>query len=472
MRSPYPFVGGALEVQGRGTKFFLSWDGAAWQDVGDNLEAFFHFPHRGDARYAYWLKCELAPGARLERLAILNDLQMAPLALPGMMVGENRFTYTDQSVGARNLRITHEWVERSLSRPPAAPPGPLFPADQGQTEGTDITFQWAVPSAGADRIADYHFELSDRPDLAWPLSANFEKLVSNTADQGLARYTLPQAGLLTPGTQYYWHVRARTDKGVWGPWSRPWRFTAGGPAPPLDVRLEPATGRGRRVLRWQANPAGRRPVAYRVYGSDEQGFSVSDTPYRVHVGQSKDLPAQFPANFVAETKDAELTVLGTGIDLPNANRAFYRVVAVDDKGRRSGPSDLARAPRPYIHSKPLEAARVGSAYRCQIVTIRSLGDLRMRIVEGKEVASFWDIEQPRFALAKGPSWLTLDEQTGVLSGVPDTPGKAEIVVRVRLERTVRRLDDARLSWGHEVVKEMTTETVGSALQQFQITVAR
>ena len=66
----------------------------------------------------------------------------------------------------------------------------------------------------------------------------------------------------------------------------------------------------------------------------------------------------------------------------------------------------------------------------------------MRIVDGKEATSFWDIEKPRFTLAKGPAWLRLDEKTGVLSGVPDTAGTAEIVVRVSLERTVRRLDDA------------------------------
>lgn len=470
MRSPYPFVGGSLEAQATGAKFSLSWDGVQWQDVGDNLEAFFHFPHKGDARYAYWLKCELPPGSRLVRLAIVNDLQMAPLALPGMVVGDNRFTYTDQSTGARKVRITHEWVERSLSQPPAAPPRPFFPADQGQTDGTAIAFRWDSPSA--DHIADYHFELSDRPDLAWPLSANFEKLISNTADKGQARYTLPQAGLLTPGMQYHWRVCAKNDQGVWGPWSQTWRFTVGGLAPPLNVRLERAKNDSVLVLRWQANSAGRQPVKYRVYGSDEQGFSVSDTPYRVHVGRSKDLPLQFDANFVAETKDVELPVLGVGLDMPGANRAFYRVVAVDDKGTCSGPSDYAAAPRPFIHTRPLQTAQVGSPYRSQVATIRSLGDLRMRLVDGKEATSFWDIEKPRFTLVKGPSWLHLDERTGALSGMPDSPGTVEVIVRVSLERTVRRLDDARLSWGHEIVRETATETVGSAQQKFQITVAR
>src|SRR5262249_8528145 len=93
LRSPYVFVGGRLEVEGTGAKFSVSWDGTKWQDVGESLDFLFQFPHKGDARYDYRLKCELPSGARLKSLAIVNDLQMAPLALPAMVVGENRFTY-------------------------------------------------------------------------------------------------------------------------------------------------------------------------------------------------------------------------------------------------------------------------------------------------------------------------------------------------------------------------------------------
>src|SRR5262249_17902494 len=149
-------------------------------------------------------------------------------------------------------------------------------------------------------------------------------------------------------------------------------------------------------LRWKANAAGRKPVKYRVYGSDEKGFSVSDAPYRRNVGQSKELPAQAPANFVAETSNTELVVLGAGVDLPNANKAFYRVVAGDDRAQRSGPSDYAAVARPFIYSKPPDAAKVGTEFRYQVSAVRSLGDLRLRLVEGKEVASFWDVEKPRF----------------------------------------------------------------------------
>jgi hypothetical protein len=455
-------------------KFSVSWYGKEWVEVEDGLDALFHFPHKVDARYEYRLKCELPAGSRLKRLGILNDLRVAPLALPGMVVGENQFTYSDQTAGVRKVRVVHEWVERSLSVPPATPPGPLFPDDGGTIDGTDIVFRWQVPAVAAgERVADYHFELSDRADIDWPLSANFEKLISNTADRVEPRYGLPYVGLLTPGQKYWWRVRARNDKGVWGPWSQTWSFTPGGPVPPMDVRLEAVPGNdGQCVLRWKAAGSGRQAVNYRIYGSDEKGFSVSDDAYRINVGRSRDVPAQAPSNLVAETEGTELVVLGAGVNLPNANKAYYRVVAVCDNRKRSGSSDYAASPRPFISSQPAETAKVGAEYRGQVATIHSLGDLRLRIVEGKEVASFWDIDKPRFELTEGPSWLRLDESTGVLSGVPDAAGTAYVAITVTLERSVHRLDDERLSWGHERVLEVLNEKIGSATQRFRVTVVR
>src|SRR5262245_42790839 len=130
VRSPYVFVGGRLEVEGTGVRFSLSWDGKSWAEAGPDLGRFF--PPGGPARYAYRLRCELGAGARLTRLGIVNDLQMAPLALPAMAVGENRFLYTDESPGERKVRVTHDWVERSASRPPTAPAAPTVPPDGGE----------------------------------------------------------------------------------------------------------------------------------------------------------------------------------------------------------------------------------------------------------------------------------------------------------------------------------------------------
>jgi len=469
MHSPYVFVGGSLEVEGQGATFALSYDGKEWQEAGENLDKFF--PGGGQPRYEYRLRCQLVGNARLRRLGIVNDLQMAPRALPGMVIGRNAFVYTDESPGGRKVRIIHEWVERSASRPPEAPAAASYPADGGEANGTDVVFQWTPASdPDGDAIADYQFELSGRPDMRWPLSTNFRKLISRTADQGKAQYSLPAAGLLTPDRRYYWRVRARDDKGVWGPWSKTWTFEARGPSYPVEVILEYDGDRGVGMLRWKPNPVGRAPVKYRVYGSDEKGLSVSDQPYEVNVGACKELSSPFPANFIAETDTAELAVLGAEVRLPNANKAFYRVVAVDGQGKRSGPSDYASAPRPVIYSKPVVTADVGVPYSYQVRAVRSIGDLRMRQVSGQQVTSFWDIERPRFALRRAPKWLSMDETTGLLSGTPDAPGRAEVVVTVTLEKEERRLDEATLKWGNEKVLSSGIETVGTASQRFAIDV--
>jgi hypothetical protein len=466
MRSPYVFVGGKLEVEGSEAEFAVSLDGKSWSDADENLDDFF--PTEGQARYEYQLRCRLSGGATLKRLAIINDLQMALLALPEMTVEKNTFTYTDQSAEERNVRITHEWVERSSSRPPHAPEAAVYPPDAGEADGTDIVFRWEAPKdPDGDRIVDYHFELADRPEMGWPLSMNFYKLISRTSDKGRPQYTLPCAGLLTPDAQYYWRVRAMDEKGVWGPWGKTWSFTPRGPGYPLDVTLDFDRSQGQGVLRWKPNSVGRRAAKYRVYGSDEKGFSISDVPYKVGVGISKELPSLFPANFIAETAATVLPVLGGDVALPAANKTYYRVVAVDGRGKRSGPSDYAAAPRPVIFSKPVVEAKVGAEYRGQVSVNRSLGDLRLR---SPQTANFWDVEKPRFALEKGPNWLKLDEATGTLSGTPSAPGKYEVTITATIDRTVRNLDQNILGWGNEKVLSTLTQRVGSASQRFVIEV--
>jgi len=483
IRSPYVLVGGRLEVESSGAKISLSWDGKSGTPLtlpappagGEGivrLDLGKFFPPDGPARYEYRLRCELGAGARLKRLAIVNDLQMAPLALPAMSVGENKFVYTDQSVGGRKVRVTHNWVERSVSRPPESPPSPAFPPDGGEAEGTDLVFRW-LPARDPDggRITDYHFELSDRPDMKWPLSTNFYKLISNTPDRGKEQYTLPQGGLLASDQKYYWRVRAKNEKGVWGPWSSAWSFTPRGPSSPIEVTLAVDPDRNVGTLRWKPNPTGRKPAKYRIYGSDEKGFSVSDEPFEAVVGASREVPAKRPANFVTEIAATEVAVIGAEVKLTNANRAFYRVVAVDERGKRSGPSDFAEAPRPILYSHPVTEAKVGSEYRYSLSAVRSLGDVRTRVVGGKETMNYWDLEAPRFALQQGPSWLKIDAGTGLLSGVPDRPGKVAIVVTATIDREVRRLDARQLSWGVEKIVSTGTQRVGVAIQKFTIDVA-
>ena len=487
MSSPYVFVGGRIEAQGSGPRrFFVSTDGGkTWQPAGNNMNNFFSVV--GPARYQYQLKCQLEAGARLRKLAIINDLQMAPLTLPEMVVGENVFTYTDESDGPRKVRITHDWVEQSASQPPAAPAGAVNPPDGGQSDGTDVVFKWtAAEVRGGGKVGDYQFELSKRADLKLPLSMDFYKLISRTADATTERdkygsilsatpkcqYTLALPGLLTPDRKYYWHVRAMNDKGVWGPWSKTWSFTARGVAFPQQVTLDYDQAKGVGILKWQANPVGKKPAKYRVYGSDEKGFTVADEPFQSTVGVTQTEMAawnpRFPANFVAETTATELAVMGGDVSSPAANKTYYRVVAVDEQGKRSGPSDYATGPRPTIYSKPLRTAKLGAEYRYQAHANRSLGALTARMKGGDQVSGYFDIEKPRFTLDRGPAWLKIDEATGVLSGTPDAAGEVQVAITATIDRQVRKLDEKALVWGNEKVLATTTERVGTATQRFVI----
>ncbi len=138
---------------------------------------------------------------------------------------------------------------------------------------------------------------------------------------------------------------------------------------------------------------------------------------------------------MAEVGETELVVIKPGADLPNADRAFYRVVAVDENGNRSGPSDYAEAPRPLITTVAHEAVEVGAAYEYQPHAIRSLGDLRSKSIEGKGSynAHFWNIEKPAWSLVDAPGWLSVDPETGVVSGTPTEAGTFTAMLRVEID---------------------------------------
>jgi Putative Ig domain len=127
--------------------------------------------------------------------------------------------------------------------------------------------------------------------------------------------------------------------------------------------------------------------------------------------------------------------------------------------------------RPVIFSKPVTLAQKGKEYHYPVTAIRSLGDLRTRVVNGKEIMNFWDVERLRFRIERGPEWLSIDEATGLLSGTPDRAGKSEVVIAANLEREQQRLDEEALKWGIQKVVSTGTVTVGSAIQSFVIEVS-
>jgi hypothetical protein len=220
------------------------------------------------------------------------------------------------------------------------------------------------------------------------------------------------------------------------------------------------------TLKWKPNPIGNIPSKYRVYGSDEKGFTISDTDYKVNIGSTEELSNIFPTNFVTETTKTELVVIGEGNKLPNANKAFYRVVAVDSKGNRSWSSEYASAPRPFIYSRPVTTASVAREYRYEVLCIRSIGDLQCR---ENEVKKFYEIENPKFSLIKAPAWLSINANTGLLSGTPPaSKGSEDVIVSVVIEKKVPTLDIPLLGWGNYRSKSSETKIVSTEIQQFKI----
>lgn len=416
---------------------------------------------RRQPTYRFWLRLTLRGHARARGIAFDNDIQTSLLSLPELEVGTNRIAYSDSNTDTRQVRITHEWLERTAWHPPQTPSSAVSPKDGETVPGSQVRFRWEpAQDPDGDRIVDYHFELSEHADMRWPLSPNFEKRTSLTPSNGKPEWAVPYVGLLNPDTTYYWHVRALDASSVWGPFTKTFSFRVQAPGVPQDVKLT-ADEQGGLVLTWDPNPQGERPVAYKVYGSDEKGFSVSDIPYRVNRGKGfcrtmedyETKPAdaedagmvEVPANLVGQVTQPSLRVVGWDLKLPNTNKAFYRVVAVDSAGSESGPSDYAEVPRPFVVTPPEQRTRAGQPYRYEPNVIRSVGDLRCRRSEKSSYnAAFWDREEFSFKPVEIPEGLALDERSGAITGTPNTAGAYHVSYEVSDQQATKRTIGYRL----------------------------
>ncbi len=476
VKSAWPIVGGWLEVKAnkpavlkqvmilknRGQEAVSIWQGQ--ENVGDGepirVDLDSQFPPSSPACYEYLLQfivvrdnnacdCPEQPDPT-KAFTLHNTLQMAWLSMPSLACGENHVSYADDSQ-SRQVRIEHKWLERDDSAPPAAPPAPRHPKDGATVSGTKFTFEWEPPADG-QKIADYWFELSDRADMRWPLSPNFEKLIGKTRQAGTASYEVPYEGLLNPGQTYYWRVRARSEKGVWGPWSQVWSFAAKAPAPPVNVKMDWNKDKRALTLRWEENPQGDRPARYVLYGSDEKGFTASDEAYEVNVGT--EAGKTFPANRIAETRETSYVIFAgtsqpsgtqpatlqpaasqpaTGIDA----KMFYRVVAVAADGTRSGPSDYARAQGPIIITAAPAKIPYGPPTVIPMKALASAGNLRSRALEGKSYQAEFGLnaDELRWSIHSDVH-AEIDPKTGVVRIQPSIwdLGPAEFIVICRNQR--------------------------------------
>ncbi len=438
IKLPYPACGGTVRAEFLGLaegdtfSLALSLDGHKWKelwagegkgphqvevDLAEALDI-----HNRPAKYRYLVRTVLGSAAsataNLCSLQIETDVLAAPVSLPRLSLGTNHVVYGDQTEQDHRVRITHQWKESGAVRPLPPVEAPRHPQPGASLDESIVAFSWP-PVDGADR---YHFQVSRRPDFKIPYRPCLDVIIPT------AQWTVPYTGIFSPDTTYYWRLRCCDRWGVWGPWSKAWTFTWRGPRVPVHPRAEQ---QGRTItLRWEPNPRGRRPVQYEVYGSDERGFSI-------HAGRH-DVPGRgkVRGNFLRRTTQTSIVVVSPAATAENANKVFYRVVAVDSAGVRSGCSDYVELPHPWVYSEPETAAKVGRPYRYQVKSLGSLGDYQCKpdpATQDKRYAyRYWDIEQNAFRLTEGPPWLAVRAQTGQLSGTPGPGDIGSSTVRVEV----------------------------------------
>jgi len=380
-------------------------------------------PTEGRPEYEYWVRVRLisnraSGGAALTKLTLRGDIMVSPIFLPRLRLGTNKVVYTDGSQSGRKVRVTYNWRETTATKPLPAPKL-LYPPDNQTIRDEIVTYKWQPV---AEAVA-YHLQVSRDPSFRWPYRPSLDVVYKGT------QYANPFWGIYNCETDYYWQVRAQNDKGIWGDWSKARTFRWQGPHIPVEVKLTKIDGRF--VLSWKPNRRGEQPSAYEVYGSDIKGFSVHKEAHEIAT------LGKVSGNYLGRTMATRIEVAGVFSDNPvgvenqeNLNRCYYRVVAVDAEGAHSGCSDYAEMPHPIIISLPVVKTSLGERYRYQPKVIRSLGDLQHRYE--KPVTKFWEQEQLRFSLEKGPDWLSMDSKTGLLTGTPSAANAAKHRVRIGL----------------------------------------
>ncbi len=450
MQSPYVFVGGQVQTP-NALAVYLSWDESTWQKVtkttDDGAVGSGRLLPAGWGGKLFILlarRCRRDTSYGARHLGMMSKWRS--LAMPGLQLGANVISYRDETPVAHSIEITHSWLESYANSPPNQVTSALSPPDGGTVLGSKLQFRWQpATDVDGDSIADYEFILSDRPDVRWALSSNFHQVVSVTPDAELAQFTLQHTGLLEFRTL---SITGECARGAilacaWGPMERGlFLLPTRTPHPPENVALTVDPNGRTATLTWNPAATGEAPVSYhKVYGSDEKGFTISDSQYPVWVGNQGDsntLTSPFAANILTTTTTSSIQVVGASLNASASNRTFYRVVAVDAFGIESGPSDYAELSRPFIFTQPATTATVGAQYEYDAKTIASLGDVAINDDLGSDeyAATFWDIEHPIYSISGAPNGISINSSNGIVSGVPSVAGSYDVQLIAQIGATV------------------------------------
>ena len=445
LRCPYPMTGASVAGEfdvgaDGGASVAYSFDGKEYEtlwiaNVAGRKSLNMRVPdnplfHEPALTHELWLRVTFeGEAARLRGLRLRCDFQAYRPSLPSLLAGRNVVKYrgipedvdaasSPKKREARDLVVVeYEWRDLPRLPVPQGPAAPVHP-DHGGRFGFNQTLRWT--SAGIDApgtIDNYEIYISARADLAWPITSNTHR-ITNSA---IPEFELVFPDVLRHGVTYYWRVRGRSADGVWGEWSDTWSFVAEGPGSPRDLNVVLDDG-NRAWLSWQAPSEGTPVEVYALYGSGEHGFSpLREWEKGDILGNVVDRPATFFGTSTA-----------TKTDVWFRSQVYYRITAVDANGNRSAPTPIVKIPSPALLTLDLPDAVVGEPYKAKLRARLRTGRYALSLGKGVIVDR---TDTPKFTWAgqRHTAWLTMDEETGEITGTPPASAVGEHPITVSLE---------------------------------------
>jgi hypothetical protein len=118
--------------------------------------------------------------------------------------------------------------------------------------------------AGPDDVEKVWWQICEEPDFRF-IIPNFEQIQGYSGKITLSGIT---SSFFRDNEAYFFRIRAKRD-GVWGNWTRPFRFVVLKPEQPHEARIH-SLPNGEYRLRWEGPPA--RDVEYWIFGSNRLDF--------------------------------------------------------------------------------------------------------------------------------------------------------------------------------------------------------
>ncbi|MFO7612050.1 MAG: hypothetical protein R6W99_06155 [Clostridia bacterium] len=331
--------------------------------------------------------------------------------------------------GAKQLSLTHRFLEFpeagfSIPGPPRITIG--LSKDKNGYAMNVLNLQNRIPqTSSADGIL-YDYIVSDDPDSLIPASPVYQGLTS------AMEVPLPNVGLLISGTGYYARARSINAAGAAGPWCPPVVFSPEFlPTPVWDETEYLGDGV---ILHWIPSDGSDEPVLYDIYGSREQGFRPSKSPYDVWIKRTGDpaVSVVYPANYIGTTSSASFAVKYNARKDAGSFPAHFRIIPHTSRLTGS-PGGMLSLETPFIlRSSIISKTLANEPYSCFITAILSFGSLHFnRLPEKPMYTEFLNKEIPVFELVKNPSWLAIRPHDGYIFGTPgnNDRGIHRVIVR-------------------------------------------